>query len=173
MVERETQVPQCLISHLVQDYDRGLSRCLQPLWHCSADTSRVCDVQTFSSLPDDDPLHAEHADAAMAFLLATLRLMHECGGSLTVCKVLICPGHLLMALQLEQLPVENANNLSRDVVPAYVLALGQVEDQLQLQLEAVGMVLHYLREEQRAFRDKYAMWAAPQSRASNTLGHIA
>ena len=37
-----------------------------------------------TSLPPDDPLRLEHADAGMALLIVTLRLMHESGGSLTV-----------------------------------------------------------------------------------------
>ncbi|KAI0688343.1 hypothetical protein C8T65DRAFT_700581 [Cerioporus squamosus] len=96
-----------------------------------------------NSLPDDGSLHAEHADAGMALLIVTLRLMHESGGSLTS----------------EQLPLENFINLTRDVAHVYILALGQVEDQLQLRLDAVGMVLFYLKGEQKVLQDRLSAWS--------------
>ncbi|RPD57646.1 hypothetical protein L227DRAFT_565164 [Lentinus tigrinus ALCF2SS1-6] len=113
-------------------------------------------------LPADNVLYAEHAHAGVALLIATLRLLHDRGSSFTL------PKPLMWCLKAEHLPIEDFHALGSDVVSAYSLALQINEKRLNLQADAVGVMLFYLREECRSIQAKQYAWIANPSGAGRS-----
>ncbi|RPD52315.1 hypothetical protein L227DRAFT_617923 [Lentinus tigrinus ALCF2SS1-6] len=97
-----------------------------------------------TSMPSDDALRGQHADAGQALLVSTLRLLNDRGGSLAP----------------EQLPVEDFTGLSRELLLMYSLALCENEEHLKIRLDAVGMLLSYLGEEVSGLQGKHSSWVS-------------
>lgn len=61
------------------------------------------------------------------------------------------------------LPSDPNPNLPSDAVPVHFLALSLNEARVELQLDAVGMMLSYLREERKLLMEKHVVWASNPS----------
>ncbi|RPD52459.1 hypothetical protein L227DRAFT_617798 [Lentinus tigrinus ALCF2SS1-6] len=106
-----------------------------------------------ASMPSDDALRGQHADAGQALLVSTLRLLNDCGGSLAP----------------DQLPVEDFTGLPRELLPMYSLALCENEEHLKVRLDAVGMLLSYLGEEVSVLQEKHSAWVSTGGKSRGCL----
>ncbi|KAI0716926.1 hypothetical protein C8Q76DRAFT_795170 [Earliella scabrosa] len=89
-----------------------------------------------------DALRMAHADAGIALLVATLRVLldhNEVGTT-------------------GSLPIDDFSRVAHDAIPGHSLAISINEDYLKLQLDAVGIIRAYLEEERRVLTEMQASW---------------
>lgn len=73
---------------------------------------------------------------------------------------------IVTRLQADRFPVEDFSAVASDTAPVYVLALKLNEELLNLQNDAVGMMLHYLRGECSSLQAKQYAWITNPSSLS-------
>ena len=72
---------------------------------------------------------------------------------------------LMSNWQIGQFPIEDFSSIPSDARAAHSRALEINEDNLKLQLDAVGITLTYLQEERRMLVEKHAAWLSAHGSA--------